>query len=146
MAVKPIPDGYHSVTPYLMIKGADKFIAFMAEVFGAKVTEQLIQADGKPGHTELRVGDSLIMLNEAKADRPPTPIMLHIYVEDVDAAFARAVDAGGRVVAAPSNQFYGDRSGGVIEPCGNTIWIATHIEDVPSAELQRRAKAAQSPV
>jgi uncharacterized glyoxalase superfamily protein PhnB len=128
-----------------MIKGADKFIAFMAAVFGAKVTEQLMQADGKPGHTELRVGDSLIMLSEVKADRPPTPIMLHIYVDDVDAAFERAVNAGGKVVAAPTNQFYGDRSGGVIEPSGNTIWIATHIEDVPPAELQRRAKAAQNP-
>jgi PhnB protein len=145
MVVKPIPDGYHSVTPYLMIKGADKFITFMAAVFGAKVTEQLMQADGKPGHTELRVGDSLIMLSEVKADRPPTPIMLHIYVDDVDAAFERAVNAGGKVVAAPTNQFYGDRSGGVIEPSGNTIWIATHIEDMPPAELQRRAKAAQNP-
>ena len=145
MVVKPIPDGYHSVTPYLMIKGADKFIAFMAAVFGAKVTEQLMQADGKPGHTELRVGDSLIMLSEVKADRPPTPIMLHIYVDDVDVAFERALNAGGKVVAAPTNQFYGDRSGGVIEPSGNTIWIATHIEDVPPAELQRRAKAAQNP-
>jgi PhnB protein len=145
MAVKPIPDGYHSVTPYLMIKGADQFITFMTAVFGAKVTEQLMQADGKRGHTELRVGDSLIMLSEVKADRPPTPIMLHIYVDDVDVAFERAVAAGGKVVAAPTNQFYGDRSGGVIEPSGNTIWIATHIEDVSPAELQRRAKAAQSP-
>lgn len=145
MVAKPIPDGYHTVTPYLMIKGADKFIRFMAAVFGAKVTEQLMQADGKPGHTELRVGDSLIMLSEVKADRPPTPIMLHIYVDDVDAAFERAVEAGGKVVAAPTNQFYGDRSGGVIEPSGNTIWVATHIEDVSPAELQRRAKAAQNP-
>ena len=145
MAVKPIPDGYHSVTPYLMIKGAAQFIAFMTAVFSAKVTEQLMQADGKPGHTELRVGDSLIMLSEVKAGSPPTPIMLHVYVDDVDAAFERAVRAGGKVVAAPTNQFYGDRSGGVIEPSGNTIWIATHIEDVSPAELQRRAKAVKSP-
>jgi PhnB protein len=96
MVVKPIPDGYHTVTPYLMIKGADKFITFMAAVFGAKVTEQLMQADGKPGHTELRVGDSLIMLSEIKADRPPTPIMLHIYVDDVDAAFERGSRSANR--------------------------------------------------
>jgi PhnB protein len=144
MAVKAIPDGYHSVTPYLMVRGAKQFIAFMGSVFGAKVTEQLLQPDGTPGHTELRLGDSLIMLSEAKADRPPTPVMLHIYVEDVDAAFERAVKAGGKVVAKPANQFYGDRSGGVVEPSGNTIWIATHIEDVPPAELQRRASAPRS--
>jgi PhnB protein len=144
MPVKPIPDGYHSVTPYLMVKGANQFIAFMATVFGAKVTEQLMQPDGKPGHTELRLGDSLIMLSEVKTDRPPTPVMLHVYVEDVDAAFARAVKAGGKVVSEPTNQFYGDRSGGVIEPSGNTIWIATHIEDVSPAELQRRASAQRT--
>jgi len=141
MAAKPIPDGYHSVTPYLMVKGAHQFITFMATVFDAKVTEQLLQPDGTPGHTELRLGDSLIMLSEAKADRPATPVMLHIYVADVDAAFERAVKAGGKVVAPPTNQFYGDRSGGVIEPAGNTIWIATHIEDVAPAELKRRAAA-----
>jgi len=143
MTVKAIPDGYHSVTPDLMVKGANQFITFMAAVFGAKVTEQLLQPDGTPGHTELRLGDSLIMLSEAKGDRPATPIMLHIYVEDVDAAFERAVKAGGKVVAPPTNQFYGDRSGGVIEPSGNTIWIATHVEDVAPDELHRRARAAR---
>lgn len=144
MPVKPIPDGYHSVTPYLIIKGADRFIAFMSAVFGARVTEQIMHSDGKPGHTELRVGDSLIMLSEAREGRDPTPIMLHIYVADVDAAFDRAVKAGGQVVASPTNQFYGDRSGGVIEPGGNTIWIATHVEDVAPDELQRRARASQA--
>ncbi len=139
MPVKPIPDGYHTVTPYLMIAGADRFIAFMQTVFGAIVSEQLLQPDGRIGHTELRVGDSLIMLSEVRAGQNATPIMLHIYVEDVDAAFARAVAAGGKAVSPPADQFYGDRSGGVIEPSGNTIWMATHIEDVPPAELQRRA-------
>jgi len=141
MAVKAIPDGYHAVTPYLMVKDARQFITFMVAVFDAKVTEQLLQSDGTLGHTELRVGDSLVMLSEANADRPATPVMLHIYVEHVDAVFERAVKAGGKVVAAPANQFYGDRSGGVIEPSGNTICIATHIEDVAPAELQRRAAA-----
>jgi uncharacterized glyoxalase superfamily protein PhnB len=141
MPVKPIPDGYHTVTPYLMLKGARQFIDFMAAVFDAEVTEELIQADGSMGHTELRVGDSIIMLSEAKGDRPATPIMLYIYVQDVDAAFERAVRAGGKVVAAPADQFYGDRSGGVIEPAGNTIWMATHVENVAPGELQRRAAA-----
>jgi PhnB protein len=141
MPVKPIPDGYHTVTPYLMIKGADKFIAFMATVFGAKVTEQLMHPDGRIGHTELRVGDSLIMLSEVPDGTPASPTMLYLYVEDVDSAFDRAVSAGGVIVAPLANQLYGDRSGGVIEPSGNTIWIATHIEDVPPEELRRRAAA-----
>ena len=141
MPVKPIPDGHHAVTPYLMVKGAETFIAFMSVVFGAKVTEQLLQPDGSIGHTELRIGDSAIMLSEASNGRGATPAMLHIYVEDVDAAFDRAVKAGASIVSAPADQFYGDRSGGVIEPSGNTLWIATHVEDVAPAELERRAKA-----
>jgi uncharacterized glyoxalase superfamily protein PhnB len=141
MPVKPIPDGYHTVTPYLMLKGVDRFIEFMAAVFDARVTEQLFNSDGTPAHTELRVGDSVIMLSEAKGDRPATPVMLYIYVEDVDAAFERALTAGGQMVTRPAIQYYGDRSGGVIEPAGNTIWMATHVEDVAPDELQRRAAA-----
>jgi uncharacterized glyoxalase superfamily protein PhnB len=142
MPVKPIPDGYPAVTPYLMVPDAARFIEFLSTVFGARVTEQLKRPDGKIGHTEVRLGDSMIMLSEASEQRAATPVMLHFYVEDVDATFERAVRAGGTVVAQPSNQFYGDRSGGVKEPCGNTIWIATHVEDVPAEELQRRAAQA----
>lgn len=138
MPVKPIPDGYHTVTPYLMIKGAEQFIAFMEAVFGANVTEQLMQPDGKIGHTELRLGDSVIMLNEVPDGRTPATSMLHLYIEDVDGAFDRAVMAGATIVAAPADQFYGDRAGAVIAPGGTTIWIATHIEDVAPAELRRR--------
>jgi len=138
MPVKPVPDGYHTVTPYLMLKGAGEFIAFMQTVFGAEVIEQLMRVDGKIGHTELRLGDSVIMLNEVPDGRTPTTSMLHLYIEDVDAAFGRAVVAGATIVAAPADQFYGDRSAAVIAPGGTTIWIATHIEDVAPAELQRR--------
>ena len=144
MPVKPIPDGYPAVTPYLMVPEAARFIDFLSSVFGARVTEQLKRPDGKIGHTEVRLGDSLIMLSEASEDHPATPVMLHFYVEDVDAAFARAVKAGGTVVAEPTEQFYGDRSGGVKEPCGNTIWIASHVEDVAPDELQRRAAQAMA--
>jgi len=144
MPVKPIPDGYPAVTPYLMVRDAARFIDFLSTVFGARVTEQLKRPDGKIGHTEVRLGDSLIMLSEASDDHPATPVMLHFYVEDVDAAFARAVKAGGTVVAEPTEQFYGDRSGGVKEPCGNTIWIASHVEDVAPDELQRRAAQAMA--
>lgn len=142
MPVKPIPDGYPAVIPYLMVSDAERFVAFLSTVFGARVTEQLKRPDGKIGHTEVRVRDSMIMLSEAAEGHPATPVMLHFYVEDVDATFKRAVEAGGTVVAAPSNQFYGDRSGGVKEPSGNTIWIATHVEDVAPDELQRRAAQA----
>ena len=142
MPVQAIPEGYPTVTPYLMVLDAAKFIAFMSTVFGARTTEQLLRPDGKIGHTELRVGDSLIMLSEASESHPATPVMLHVYVEDVDAAFERAVRAGGTVVSKPTNQFYGDRSGGVKEQSGNTIWIATHVEDVAPDELKRRAAEA----
>ncbi len=142
MPVKPIPDGYHTVTPYLMVKDAAKFIEFMTAVFDAKTMEQLMRPDGKIGHTELRIGDSMIMLSEAIEPHSPTPIMLHVYVEDVDTVFERAVRAGGVVQSKPMNQFYGDRSGGLKEPTGNTIWIATHIEDVPPEELKKRAADA----
>jgi PhnB protein len=126
------------------VRDAAKFIDFMSTVFGAKTVEQLMRPDGKIGHTEIRIGGSMIMLSEASDQHPATPVMLHVYVEDVDAAFDRAVKAGGTVVSKPANQFYGDRSGGVKEPSGNTIWIATHVEDVPPDELQRRATQAMS--
>jgi len=144
MPVKPIPDGYPAVIPYLMVRDAARFIEFLSTVFAARVTEQLKRPDGKIGHTEVRVGDSMIMLSEEADGHPATPVMLHFYVEDVDAVFDRAVRAGGTVVAKPEKQFYGDRSGGVKEPCGNTIWIATHVEDVAPDELQRRAAQAMA--
>jgi PhnB protein len=142
MSVDPVPKGYHTVTPYLMIQRAPQFIAFMAAVFGAETTERLLRPDGKIGHAEIKVGDSVIMLSEASAGHPATPVMLHVYVDDVDAVFDRAVQAGGTVLSKPAKQFYGDRSGGVKEPCGNTIWIATHIEDVAPDELEKRAAEA----
>jgi PhnB protein len=142
MPVKAIPDGYPTVTPYLMVADAGTFIEFMSSVFDAKVTAHLLQPDGKIGHTELRIGDSMIMLSEASESHPATPVMLHIDVGDVDAVFERAVRAGASVVSRPTNQFYGDRSGGVKEPSGNTVWIETHVEDVPVDELKRRARAA----
>jgi PhnB protein len=141
MTVKAIPDGYNVVTPYLMVSDASKFIEFMATVFGAETKEQLMRPDGKIGHTELCIGDSMIMLSEASDSHSATPVMLHFYVEDVDAVFERAVRAGGTVLQMPTNQFYGDRSGGVKEPTGNTVWIATHIEDVAPDEIKRRAAA-----
>ena len=144
MPVKPIPDGYPAVIPYLMVRDAARFIEFLSTVFAARVTEQLKRPDGKIGHTEVRVGDSMIMLSEEADGHPATPVMLHFYVTDVDARFARALKAGATAVQQPTLQFYGDRSGGVKEPCGNTIWIATHVEDVAPDELKRRAAQAMA--
>ena len=145
MSARFIPEGYHTVTPYLMVENAGKFIEFMSSVFDAKTTEQLIRPDGGIGHTELRIGDSVIMLSEAIAPHGPTPVMLYVYVDNVDAAFDRAIRAGGVVVSKLERQFYGDRAGGIKEPTGNTIWIATHVEDVPPDELKRRAAIAMQP-
>jgi uncharacterized glyoxalase superfamily protein PhnB len=142
MTVKTIPDGYQTVTPYLMVRDAAKFIEFMSLVFDATTAEQLMRPDGTIGHSELRIGNSMIMLSEASESYPATPVMLHVYVENVDTVFERAVRAGGTVVSKPTDQFYGDRAGGVREPSGNTVWIATHIEDVAPDELKRRALAA----
>jgi PhnB protein len=141
MQVKAIPEGYPAVIPYLMVQDARKFIGFMETVFGAKLIEQFMQPDGRIGHSELRIGDSVIMLCEVAEAKQATPVMLHFYVEDVDTVFRSAIAAGAEVIAEPAQHFYGDRSGGCREPSGNTVWIATHVEDVPPDELQRRAAA-----
>ena len=139
MSATPIPEGYPAVSPYLMVKDAAKFIDFMSDVFDAQVVRQMMQPDGKIGHTDLRIGDSVIMLSEAREPHAPTPVMLHIYVQDVDSVFERAIQAGGTAISQPKDQFYGDRSAGVREPTGNTLWIGTHIEDVSEQELRRRS-------
>src|SRR4029078_12999437 len=106
MTGKKIPDGYHTVTPYLMLADAQKFVDFMAAAFDARVTEQLQRPDGKVGHTEIRVGDSVLMRSEWMEGHPPTPVMLYLYLEDADAAFERALRAGATEVQKPTNQFY----------------------------------------
>lgn len=142
MAVKSKPDAYHTVTPYLVVDGAARLIDFATAAFDAQETERLAAPQGRIGHAELRIGDSLIMLADAHDGRAPMPCMLHVYVEDSDATYRRALAAGATSVQAPADQFYGDRNAGVRDPCGNLWWIATHIEDVPPDELRRRAAAA----
>ncbi len=142
MAVKPIPDGYHAVSPYLVVSGAAKVIAFVEKVFGAKVKERMARPDGTVMHAEVIIGDSIVMMGEPRTGQPPMPAMLYVYVTDVDAAYQRALNAGGTSVMPLADQFYGDRSGGVKDPCGNMWWIATHTEDVPPEEMEKRAVAA----
>jgi PhnB protein len=151
MPVKPIPDGYHSVTPYLVVKGAARAIEFYGRAFGAVELFRMAQGDGRIGHAELRVGDSRVMLAdefpEIGARSPETiggsPVTLMLYVEDVDATVARAVAAGARLTRSVADQFYGDRNGGVTDPFGHVWFVATHVEDVPAEELERRRAALE---
>jgi PhnB protein len=150
MPVNPIPDGYHSVTPYLIIRGAAEAIEFYKKGFGATELFRMAAPDGKIGHAEIQVGDSRIMLADEYPDMgyqgPETiggsPVSLMIYLEDVDTVFNRAVDAGAIVKEAPQDKFYGDRIGTVIDPFGHRWHLATHKEDVSMEEMERRAKAA----
>jgi PhnB protein len=142
MAVKAKPDGYHAITPYLVVDGAARLIDFLEEVFDAQEVERLAAPGDRIGHAEVRIGDSLVMLADSHGEREPLQMMLHVYVDDADAVYQRALAAGATSVQAPADQFYGDRSGGVKDAFGNLWWIATHIEDVPPAELKRRAQAA----
>ncbi len=142
MAVRAKPDGYHSVTPYLVVEGAGELIDFIKRAFGAEEVMRLEAPGGQVGHAELRIGDSRVMLGDAQGTHTPTRAMLHLYVDDADAVYRRALAAGATSEQEPADQFYGDRSGGVRDKWGNRWWIATHVEDVPPDELRRRAEAA----
>ncbi|HSL81867.1 MAG TPA: VOC family protein [Thermoanaerobaculia bacterium] len=137
-AVKPIPEGYSTVTPYLMPEDADRLIRFLQEAFDAELLGRHESPDGRMMHASLQIGDSKVMMGEAAEEWPAMPAMLHLYVEDVDAVFRQAIAAGGRAIREPEDQFYGDRSGGLVDPAGNQWWITTHIEDVSPEEMERR--------
>jgi PhnB protein len=137
---KPIPDGYHAVTPYLTVRGAAKVIEFLKNAFGAKLSHDAIRRpDGAIMHAQVVIGDSRIMIAEESEMAPPTMSTLYLYVANVDSTYQQAVKAGGKTVMEPIDMFYGDRSGGVKDPSGNTWFIATHKEDVAPQELQKRA-------
>jgi len=148
-SVKPIPDGHRTVAPYLAIKNAAAALEFYKQGFGAIETYKLIVPDGRVGHAEIRLGDSLIMLSDEFPEfggKAPealggSPVSIHLYVEDVDAFVKRAVAAGARELKPVANQFYGDRSGQLQDPFGHLWWVATHKEDVASDEMQRRVRA-----
>ena len=148
--VKPIPDGYPQVIPYLSIDGASAAIDFYTSVFGATERMRMPGPDGKIGHAELQIGDSIVMLAdvfpEMGGQSPQilggTPVTVMIYVEDVDAVFKRAIDAGAVEERAVENQFYGDRAGQFVDPFGHKWFVATHIEDVSPDEMATRAAAA----
>jgi PhnB protein len=147
--VKPIPEGYHSVTPYLILSGAGDAIAFYKKALGAEEVMRLADPGGKVHHAEISIGDSRVMLAdehpEIQALSPKSvggsPVSIHLYVEDVDAAVERAVVAGAKLVRPVADQFYGDRVGGIEDPFGYRWFIATHKEDLTMDEIRRRAAA-----
>ena len=149
MAVKYIPDGYHTATPYLIIKGAAEALEFYKKAFGASELLRMPGSDGKIGHAEIKIGNSPIML----ADEFPnmgykspqslggSPVSIMLYVENVDKTVERAVAEGAKITKAVQDQFYGDRNGSIHDPFGHVWTISTHVEDVSPEEMQRRAEA-----
>lgn len=147
--VKPIPDGHHAITPYLVVGDGARAIDFYRRAFGATEVVRMKRPDGRVGHAELRIGDSIVMLADEHPEigaRSPqsiggSPVTIAVYVPDVDAAVAEAVAAGAKLVRPVEDQFYGDRAGGIVDPFGHVWHVATHVEDVPPEEMKRRAAA-----
>jgi uncharacterized glyoxalase superfamily protein PhnB len=137
-----VPKGYNTVTTYLTVKGAVDVLSFMKKAFGAKVGEKHMNGDGTLMHAEAVIGDTRIMLGEA-CKGSPMPAMLYMYVGDCDAVYKKALKAGAKSVMPPTDQFYGDRSGGVTDKAGNQWWIATRKEAVSTAEMKKRAAGAK---
>jgi PhnB protein len=148
--VKPIPEGYHTATPYLIVRDAARAIEFYKKAFGATELMRMPGPGGKIGHAEIKIGDSPIMLADevpGMGFRSPeslggSPISILLYVEDVDVVFNEALAAGAKVQRPVADQFYGDRTGGVTDPFGHVWYIATHKEDVSPEEMKKRAAAA----
>lgn len=147
MAVKPVPEGYHTATPYLVIKGAGQAIEFYQKAFGATEVMRFPMPDGSVGHAEIKIGDSHLMMADEYPDMGyvgpktlgGTAVSILLYVDDVDTVFNRAVAAGAKAEQAVKDQFYGDRTGTLLDPFGHRWTVATHKEDVSVEEMQRRA-------
>lgn len=144
------PSGYHTITPYLAVERAAEAIEFYTSVFGASERMRMTAPDGRIGHAELTIGDAVLMLSDEcpelghKGPRTigASPVTIHLYVTDVDATAERALAAGATLIRPVENQFYGDRTGTIADPFGHTWHLATHVEDVPPDELEKRAEAA----
>ena len=149
---KPVPEGYHTVSPYLAVQDAARAIDYYVKAFGAKEVVRMNAPDGRIGHAELQIGDSHVMLADPfpqSSTRPPkelggTSVSLFLYVEDVDATVKQAVDAGGTLTMEVADQFWGDRFGSFTDPFGHSWSVATHVEDVPPEEIAERAKTAMA--
>lgn len=152
MAVKPVPDGYHTVTPYLIVDGAAQAIEYYRKAFGASELLRMPDPQGRIGHAEIRIGDSVIMLADEHHEmgyRGPralggSSVSILLYLPDVDTVFQRAISAGGKSLRPVADQFYGDRMGTLEDPFGHVWTIGTHIEDVTPEEMKRRMAAAHA--
>ena len=140
MAVNPIPEGFRALTPYAVVSDVPKALDFVKKAFDAKV--EAFEVNGEVMHADAVIGDSHMMFVPASKEYPVRPATVYLYSEDVDDLYRKAIAAGGKSLREPTNEFYGDRSGGVVDPQGNQWWIATHIEDLSKEELDRRAKEA----
>lgn len=140
---KSVPKGLHTVTPYLIVDGADELIEFLKNAFGGELTFIHRGDDNYVTHATVEIGDSTIMIGDTMKEMKPQTAMLYLYVDDVDAVFRQAVNANATVEREVRNEFYGDRGGAVKDKWGNTWWIATHIEDVGKEELERRGREAR---
>jgi PhnB protein len=145
-SVRLIPEGFRTVNTYLTVPGIARLIDFLKQGFGATERgHRHLGPDGRVMHAEVKIGDTIVMLGEPGGPWPAKPCNLYVYVEDVDKVYRKAVEAGGKSLEEPKNQFYGDRSCGVEDPSGNTWWIATHVEDVSEEEMERRMAAMAKP-
>jgi PhnB protein len=137
------PPGYRTVTPYLVVKDIEALITFLKDAFGAEESERVPGPDGVTRHAEVRIGDSVVMMGAAQEGYPPLPAALYLYVEDTDASYASALQAGAESLMEPADQFYGDRNAGVRDSQGITWWIATRVENLTAEELRKRALTAK---
>jgi len=139
MKVNPIPEGCHSITPYLLVPDVGRLIEFLKKAFGAVERAKIARPNGTILHAQVLIGNSIVMIGEPQSPYKPLPTMLYLYVPDVDTTFKQALAAGGVSTMEPADMFYGDRSGSVKDVAGNTWWIATHKEELTTAETQKRA-------
>lgn len=137
------PKEFHTITPYLMTQGADRLVDFLKQAFGAEVRDCTRRPDGAIVHSQIRIGDSVLELSEANESWKPMSCAIHLYVEDADATYRRAVEAGATSLYEPDDKPYGDREAGVKDPAGNLWFIATHQEDVSKEEMERRMAAVK---
>jgi uncharacterized glyoxalase superfamily protein PhnB len=137
---QPVPEGFRTVTPYLIVQDIPRLLDFLKGAFNAEEMHRSTQPDGTVNHATVRIGDSMVMMGEARPEWPPMPTGIYLYVEDADVVYQKALQAGAESVMAPRDEFYGDRMGGVRDGSGNYWWIATHIEDVTAEEMARREK------
>ena len=134
------PDGYHTVTPYLIVRGVPKLIEFLENVFGAGELRRTTVSDGRVHHARVQIGDSVVMIGETGEGQPTFPAVLYVYIDDVDRTYQLALKHGAKSLRKPEDQYYGDRNAGIEDPFGNQWWVAVHREDVPPDELERRAR------